>query len=209
MASFETEQEAFWAGDFGDAYVARNQSASVVAANRALFAAVLQRTRDVSRVLEIGANIGQNLMALRSLAPDAKLSAIEINTQAAARLRELGGIDVHEGSLLEFEPRRDWDLVLVKGVLIHVAPDRLETAYDVIHGCAQRYVCLVEYYNPVPVEVEYRGHSGRLFKRDFAGEMLDRFPDLRLVDYGFVYHRDPVFPLDDTTWFLLETSVAG
>ena len=34
--------------------------------------------------------------------------------------------------------------------------------------------------------------------------MLDRFPDLRLLDYGFAYHRDPVFPQDDITWFLLE-----
>jgi hypothetical protein len=42
------------------------------------------------------------------------------------------------------------------------------------------------------------------FKRDFAGEIMDRFPDLRLVDYGFVYHRDPQFPQDDFTWFLME-----
>jgi spore coat polysaccharide biosynthesis protein SpsF len=25
-----------------------------------------------------------------------------------------------------------------------------------------------------------------------------------LVDYGFAYHRDPNFPQDDITWFLLE-----
>jgi len=62
----------------------------------------------------------------------------------------------------------------------------------------------VEYYNPVPVEVSYRGHQGKLFKRDFSGEMLDKFKDLRLIRYGFVYHRDPSFPQDDITWFLLE-----
>ena len=45
-----------------------------------------------------------------------------------------------------------------------------------------------------------RPHA-RLFKRDFAGEMLDRFSDLRLVDYGFRYHRDPAHPADDLTWF--------
>jgi spore coat polysaccharide biosynthesis protein SpsF len=43
-----------------------------------------------------------------------------------------------------------------------------------------------------------------LFKRDFAGEMMDRYPDLKLLDYGFVYHRDPAFPDDDITWFLME-----
>ena len=56
----------------------------------------------------------------------------------------------------------------------------------------------------MPVEVVYRGHTGRLFKRDFASELLDRYSDLRLVDYGFVYHRDPTFPLDDFNWFLME-----
>jgi len=33
---------------------------------------------------------------------------------------------------------------------------------------------------------------------------LDAYPDLRLCAYGFEYHRDPNFPADDTTWFLLE-----
>src|SRR4051794_37546877 len=209
MSSYETEQETFWAGDFGDAYVLRSRGAALVASNRALFASVLRRAPEVSSVLEVGANIGLNLVAIRSLLPDASLSAIEINESAAQQLRDLEVVDVHEGSLLDFEPRRDWDLVLSKGVLIHVAPDRLGNAYDVIHGCAKRFVCVVEYYNPTPMEVPYRGHAGRLFKRDFAGEMLDRFADLTLVDFGFVYHRDPVFPMDDATWFLLERVTDG
>jgi hypothetical protein len=60
-----------------------------------------------------------------------------------------------------------------------------------------------EYYNPVPVAVPYRGNTDRLFKRDFAGEMIDRY-GLRLIDYGFVYRRDGYFPQDDVTWFLME-----
>jgi spore coat polysaccharide biosynthesis protein SpsF len=61
-----------------------------------------------------------------------------------------------------------------------------------------------EYYNPTPVEVRYRGYDHALFKRDFAGELLDAFPQLSLVDYGFTWHRDTTAPLDDSTWFLLE-----
>ena len=38
----------------------------------------------------------------------------------------------------------------------------------------------------------------------FAGELLDAYPDLELVDYGFQYHRDHNFPADDSTWFLLK-----
>ena len=34
--------------------------------------------------------------------------------------------------------------------------------------------------------------------------MINRFPDLYLVDYGFVYHRDNNFKQDDITWFLLK-----
>ena len=69
---------------------------------------------------------------------------------------------------------------------------------------SHRYICIAEYYNPTPVEVPYRGHQNKMFKRDFAGEMLDKFQDLRLLDYGFVYHRDTQFPQDDVNWFLLE-----
>ena len=63
---------------------------------------------------------------------------------------------------------------------------------------------VAEYYNPSPVELPYRGHEGKLFKRDFAGELMDRHSTLTLVDYGFAYHRDNCFPQDDLTWFLLE-----
>jgi hypothetical protein len=34
--------------------------------------------------------------------------------------------------------------------------------------------------------------------------MLDRYADLTLVDYGFYYRRDPIFPQDDISWFLME-----
>ena len=68
----------------------------------------------------------------------------------------------------------------------------------------KKYICIVEYYNPTPVEVIYRGHKGKLFKRDFAGEMLDKYRNLKLINYGFVYKRDNNFPYDDINWFLLE-----
>jgi len=59
------------------------------------------------------------------------------------------------------------------------------------------------YYNPSPVSIDYRGEKDVLFKRDFAGEMLDSIDGLNLVDYGFVYRRAN-FPQDDISWFLME-----
>jgi spore coat polysaccharide biosynthesis protein SpsF len=63
---------------------------------------------------------------------------------------------------------------------------------------------VAEYYDPKPVTLKYRGHDNKMFKRDFAGELLDKYQDLRLLDYGFCYHRDPSFPQDDISWFLME-----
>jgi pseudaminic acid biosynthesis-associated methylase len=209
MTRYRTEQEQFWAGEFGAGYRDRNVGPELVAANIALFARILARTAGVGSLLELGANRGLNLIALRSLLPGAKQSAVEINAEACAELRQLGFVDVEEGSLLDERTRGPADLVLVKGVLIHLNPDHLPSAYAAIHRSAAKYVVLAEYYNPTPVAIEYRGHADRLFKRDFAGEMLDRYPDLQLVDYGFAYRRDPAYPQDDITWFLLEKRQSG
>ncbi len=202
--SYKTEQEAFWAGDFGDDYVDRNQGAAAIAARVALFSRLLPRTRPVSSVIELGANIGINLHALKTLFPDLSATAVEINARAAAEMRAHDWIDVHEASILEYEAAKEHDLAFTSGVMIHINPDELEKVYKALYATSNRYVAIIEYYSPVPVEVSYRGHGERLFKRDFAGEMMDLFPDLKLVDYGFAYHRDPVFPMDDLNWFLLE-----
>ena len=200
-----TEQEAFWAGEFGDEYVRRNRGAKAVAASTVHFSKILSRTQKVQSVLELGANIGLNMMALRHLLPNAKLSAVEINELAAAELKaNVSDVDVRVTSILEFQPDISWDLVFTKGVLIHINPDKLPDVYDLMYQASSRYLLVSEYYNPSPVEISYRGHSGKLFKRDFAGEILDRYPDLQLIDYGFAYHRDPNFPQDDLTWFLME-----
>jgi hypothetical protein len=57
--------------------------------------------------------------------------------------------------------------------------------------------------------IMHRGKEDQMFKRDFAGELLQAHPDLNLLEYGFVYRGDPVFPLDDVTWFLFEKPQTG
>ena len=168
-----------------------------------MFGKIFARTPGCDSALEIGANIGGNLHAIRALLPKAELSAVEINETAAEQLKAIDGLRLYRQSVLQFTPDYQRDFVLRAGLLIHINPDFLPQVYDTLYASHRRYVCIVEYYNPVPVQVGYRGHRNRLFKRDFAGEMLDRFSDLRLLDYGFVYHRGP-FPLDDVNWFVLE-----
>ena len=199
-----TSQEDLWAGEFGADYIERNRGTNLIASNTELFRKVLEATDGVGSVLELGCNIGNNLMALRTLLPDADLHGVEINTQAAAEVERWGGATVEVASILEYQAQRSFDLTFTKGVLIHINPDRVRDVYSALVESSNRYVMVCEYYNPTPVEVSYRGHEQALFKRDFAGEILDAFPELTLVDYGFTYHRDPQFPLDDSTWFLME-----
>ena len=203
--NFKTEQESFWAGDFGTEYISRNQGDTLLASNLDFFAKSLRMAHGVGSCLEVGANIGMNLKALRLLHPSIEAHGVEINADAAAQLREVVGDEcVHEASILDFNLDRTWDLALIKGVLIHMNPDVLPTIYDKLVGATSRYLLVAEYYNPVPVAISYRGHPDRLFKRDFAAEILDLHPEMELVDYGFAYHRDPNFPQDDITWFLMQ-----
>lgn len=202
--SFRTEQEAFWAGEFGTEYIARNQGEALLASNLNFFSKALAMARGVGSCIEFGANVGMNLRALKLLHPTQDQHAVEINADAARVLREfVPPAQVHEGSLLDFSPQRNWDLALIKGVLIHLNPDVLPQVYDLLVRATGRYLLVAEYYNPSPVAIPYRGHGDRLFKRDFAGEILDRHASMELVDYGFAYRRDPNFPQDDITWFLL------
>jgi pseudaminic acid biosynthesis-associated methylase len=203
--TFKTDQETFWAGEFGDEYSQRNRSDALLASNLDFFARALRGTQQIRSCIEFGANIGMNIKALKLLYPSIDTHAIEINAEAA---RELGSVipqeNIYNISILDFSPIRQWDLTLVKGVLIHINPDELQQVYDKLVASTRRYLLVAEYYNPAPVSIPYRGHADRLFKRDFAGEIMDRYPGFQLRDYGFVYRRDSNFPQDDITWFLLE-----
>jgi pseudaminic acid biosynthesis-associated methylase len=203
--TFKTEQESFWAGEFGTAYIDRNKGDKLLAANLDFFVKSLRAARGVQSCMEFGANIGMNLRALKLLHPAQEQFGVEINADAAKQLGELiSPQNVFEGSILAYQTEKTFDLVLIKGVLIHINPEELPTVYDRLYKSTGKYLMVAEYYNPAPVAIPYRGHSDRLFKRDFAGELLDTYSDLSLVDYGFAYRRDPNFPQDDITWFLME-----
>lgn len=200
----KTPQEAFWAGDFGDDYIDRNNSAQLLASKLNFFAKALGQAGPVKSCLEFGANIGLNLKALQLLYPDIQLQAVEINNTAAKQLKTLiGDEQVFAGSIFDYPISGTVDLALIKGVLIHINPDMLDSVYEKLYQVSSRLILVAEYYNPVPVAIPYRGHADRLFKRDFAGELMDKYPDLQLVDYGFCYRRDAAFPGDDGCWFLL------
>lgn len=189
-----------WQGPFGDDY--HRRSPGDVSANLAFFERTLAKTERVASVLELGCGVGSNLRALRHLLPASELSGVEINSGAMV---VASGVADHVwlSSFLEWQPPAKWDLVFTKGVLIHVPPEDLPSAYGVLYEASSRYVLIAEYYAKTPTEVQYRGHDKALWRRDFAGEFMDRY-HVRLLDYGFVWDRDPVAPQDSLNWFLME-----
>jgi spore coat polysaccharide biosynthesis protein SpsF len=203
--AFKTEQEEFWANNFGNDYIQRNKSKKLLASNLNFFSTALKQAHSLESCIEFGANIGMNLRALKLLYPEIKIQGVEINEKACMKLSEfLGKKNVFNKSIFDFPVKRTFDLSFTKGVLIHINPEMLESVYQKLYDSSDKYILVAEYYNPSPVSIKYRGHQNKLFKRDFAGEMLEKFNNLTLSDYGFVYKRDPSFPQDDVSWFLLE-----
>lgn len=195
------EPTDLWAGTFGDSYIERNSSSEAQAASLRLLADALRAQR-ISSVLELGSNVGLNLESIALLYPTASRAAVEINGRACAHLRSRG-VKTIEGSLLDVEIDHVFDLVMTVGVLIHIQPSRLLDAYRQMYEAADRLILIAEYYSPNPVEVAYRGHDGAMWKRDFAGELLDLYADLHLINFGATYHRQAPGN-DDLTWFVLE-----
>lgn len=194
------KESDFWAGEFGDEYIDRNNAEKLLKSNVEFFYKALKEVPILDNLIELGANIGLNISALQYIY-DADCHAVEINEKAFNQLVKVADV-AYNCNLFDSRVAGQYDLAFTKGVLIHIHPDDLKAAYQRLFDLSRRYILICEYYNPKPVEIEYRGEKGKLWKRDFAGEMLDAFP-LKLVDYGFVYHRDK-WPQDDITWFLME-----
>jgi len=205
MKQFKTEQEEFWASsEWALEYIKRN-NIDIIKNNIKLFSDIFSNCTDtIDSVIEFGSNIGLNLHAINSLFNKLDIAAIEISQEAIDVLKKLEFVNnVYHDSILDINLDKKRDFVFIKGVLIHINPDFLDTVYEKLYDASNKYIMIAEYYNPSPTTITYRGNKDRLFKRDFAGEMLDKYPDLELVDYKFIYHRDNHFPQDDVTWFLL------
>lgn len=61
------------------------------------------------------------------------------------------------------------DLSIAFHVLIHINPESLNGAHELLYSLSKKFILISEYFNPVPIAIPYRGHENRLLKRDFAG----------------------------------------
>ena len=199
-----------WTGEFGNDYIDRNEATEERIAGKTRAWARMLRPLAGSMplsILEVGANIGLNLRALRRVVVG-DLFALEPNEKARKRLVTDGVVGTNRvlAGGAEAIPLGDAavDMVFTSTVLIHVGPDNLLSACREIHRVADRYILCNEYFSVHPETIEYRERTDLLFKRDFGSFWLDNFPDLQLIDYGFFWRRADA--MDNTTWWLFAKS---
>ena len=185
----------FWRGKFGDDYQERNAGEDMDA-RKQLWRGILAKCPGAKTILEIGAGNGNNLEALHRLGyPLQDLVGVDPNANARSMLRE-AGFGAYDGTA-EY-PGQTADLTFTSGVLIHIPPSFLLPACRGIHDASNRYIVCVEYFSADPEEKKYRGHTGKLWKRDFGGYWLDHF-NVEPLGCGFAWKRTT--GLDDLTWW--------
>jgi pseudaminic acid biosynthesis-associated methylase len=192
VAPAETVQTKVWNGEFGREYTDRttfdvDALDSLYRKNYGLTRTLinqnfLQGIPKEASFLEVGCNSGNQLLILQKMGY-LDLSGIELQPYALEIARSrTRNISLAQGSALEI-PHGDasFDVVFTSGVLIHIAPSDLARATREIHRCARTFIWGMEYYAPTVTEVNYRSHSGLLWKMDYAQYYLQRFKDLELV----------------------------
>ena len=156
-------------------------------------------------MLEVGCGQGGNLLPLSQILPARLVWGIDINEAALLRARtNAPGVNVVYGSAREL-PFRDatFDLVFTTGVLIHQPDDQLPLVMDEMVRSSARYVLIGEYHAEDPTELQYRGLTGVLFKRNYGRLFLERFPSLVIRREGFLDVEDG---FDRVTFQMFEKS---
>lgn len=64
MINYKIEQKNFWAEKFGDEYIDCNKDKILIAGNIVLFSEIISKSTGVRSVIEFGANIGNNIVAI-------------------------------------------------------------------------------------------------------------------------------------------------
>ena len=196
-----TEQETFWKSSFTKNYIKRNKNYNRIPT---IGKDLLENKINISSVIELGSNIGLNLDALKKIYTNCETFGVEINNDAFKILKKKHR-SVNK-SILDFDTKKTFDLVLISGVLIHQNPSKLNKIYRLLNKLSNKYIYMNEYFNPSPVTLDYHGEKNKLFKRDFAKELWNKFPKLELVNYGFHWKEDPFQKgnYDNANWFIFK-----
>lgn len=181
-----------WTGSFGKEYTDRNMSTFI--SMERLYKRHFGMTRtEVNqkflkglkrsmRILEVGCNIGNQLLCLQRMGFD-NLYGIEPQDYAVeVAKKRTKRIHIIKGDIFDI-PFKDhyFDLVFTSGVLIHISPRNIKKALKEIYRCSGKYIWGYEYYSEKYQEIPYRGEKHLLWKTDFARLFKETFPKLKVV----------------------------
>ncbi len=157
-----------WTGDFGNAYIRRSMLTADVVMKRCLtFRNIFYSfSHEPTSVLEVGCNIGSNLIALKPfIRPPHLLVGIEPN-ERARRIAQLGGVNVFPdcGQSINFNDDF-FDMVFTCGVLIHCTLEEAEKVVNEMNRVSNRALMFMEYLCDEDKELPYRNDSNLLWKR--------------------------------------------
>jgi pseudaminic acid biosynthesis-associated methylase len=187
-----TPQTDFWKGDFGKEYTERNpqnldewdevyrQKYGLTKTD--MNAEFLSAIPKDSRILEVGCNIGLQLLGLQRMG-FTNLYGIELQEYAVEKAKaNTRGINIIQGSGFDL-PFRDgyFDLVYTAGVLIHIDPKDLTRFMAEMVRCSSSYIWGFEYYSEKTKQLNYRGNEGYMWKADYASVFTANFDGLSLV----------------------------
>jgi pseudaminic acid biosynthesis-associated methylase len=185
----------FWKGDFGRMYTERNRPDWH---KRVPFWERIYERTGATTYLDVGTNAGWNMEALMSLNEGIRVSGVDVNPIAVEEAKAKG-LDVFEWPAHElgalFAPGSA-EVSITSGVLIHVEPDNLLATMCAIRDVSSKYVVAIEYSADEETEVEYRGHTGRLWKRPY-GRLYEKL-GMSVLEYG------PAEGFDHCDFWLLE-----
>lgn len=188
----DTVQLKDWIDRFGRDYTDRNMltideldksyMAKYGIMRTALNKQFLSRLDRSVRILEVGCNVGIQLLCLEKMG-FRNLYGIEPQSYAV-ELAKKRAKDINIIKADSFDiPFQDgyFDLVFTSGVLIHIHPKDIRKAMAEIYRCSRRYIWGFEYFSSGYEEIIYRKKKNILWKTNFSKLYLDLFDDLQLM----------------------------
>jgi pseudaminic acid biosynthesis-associated methylase len=197
----ETKQLEKWTGGFGQKYTERNRS-SLSAMERLyrrnfgvtraeMNRQFLGRLNRSIRVLEVGCNVGNQLLCLQKMGFN-NLYGIDPQDYAVELAKKrLSGIQVIKGNIFDI-PFKDrfFDLVFTSGVLIHISPRDIKKALEEIYRCSRKYIWGYEYYSEKYEEIPYREEKNLLWKGNFVEIYKSLAPNIRIAKLQLLKYLD-------------------
>ena len=110
---------------------------------------VLRKIKGVESILEIGCGYGRITKILKQTFPQAQITAIDISIHQLRQARKvLKEIRFNEMSLFHLPLIPTYDLVIAIEVLMHIHPDKIAEAINILTQKSNQYILNLDWYDP-------------------------------------------------------------